>query len=389
MGKIDLETPFLPVKSRYEKDFIRAYTFLEEKSMISYSERRVLLSVISATTNEGLLKCLPDFNTHELRELAELASIALKSLRNWGGRPSSEFETPTTSRSNSGQSTPAAGVGPSGDIPCPLLQEAMEAINPNYLGIGSAILTKLGILREDPLLPTTSLTGSESFSALCAQRESNSCILHGGIYERVCEVAHIFPFPALIYEKPLVKLTWRFIVILLGESLRDSLVENLVSEDYEIHHPANCLHMRADLHRGYDAGLFSLIPKSMSDSSPMYIDVQYARYSVTIDTQPMVMIPTEVEKQYVFDSNGATRQLGPYHLLNDGDIIRLAPSDEAIPLPSPVLLFWHVYLWRILGAAALNEREKLVEYGRPLKRHRIAGPSGSLVMERTYDGPDQ
>ncbi|KAK6518130.1 hypothetical protein TWF506_005291 [Arthrobotrys conoides] len=141
--------------------------------------------------------------------------------------------------------------------------------------------------------------------------------------------------------------------------MRNALVKNLVSETLGIHTPANGLSMRADLRACFDRGGIGLTPVRKSSSAPFLLDVQYNRYFIARETRPEIAIPLKPEDQFVVDEDGVWRAtLEGSRVLNDGDIIRLASSDKDIPLPSEFLLFWHVYLWQLLGTAALTQFEE-------------------------------
>ncbi|KAK6501443.1 hypothetical protein TWF481_009281 [Arthrobotrys musiformis] len=107
------------------------------------------------------------------------------------------------------------------------------------------------------------------------------------------------------------------------------------------------------------------------------------------------------EEQLIINEDAGTYErvsLNTWRRLSDGDIIRIATPDRELPLPSETLLFWHHYVWQILGSSALN-KPSLAEGAIPgsggspqstgsPKRRKLAGRTRSplVAAPRTYDG---
>ncbi|KAK6503849.1 hypothetical protein TWF481_008855 [Arthrobotrys musiformis] len=275
----------------------------------------------------------------------------LKNLRNWGGRPYSTVETPNTSRSGSGTSTPTEGqIGePLGPKEVHLVQNIACAGAPETAVTvpshgNHPLPEKLGITSEASGISCENWSRNPSFAELCKIRDGFHCIVAGGYHDDTSEPGHIFPFELLEENKRANRITWRFIVILLGQGLRDKLVADLVSPKFGIHTPTNGLNLSMKIHTNYDLGSICLVPIEKSTSSPLYMDVRYIRCLPMGQTRLPVGYPVNPEDQYNFDATGEHKRNveSQVRLLNDGDIIRIAAADPEIPLPSDTLLFWHV-----------------------------------------------
>ncbi|KAJ6260951.1 Aspartyl aminopeptidase [Drechslerella dactyloides] len=213
---------------------------------------------------------------------------------------------------------------------------------------------------EDPLpeIPAGGLTGPPDYAADCRDRQEADCALTGFDMGCLGDTALLFPYSSLNLKEDSSMLTWEFISILLGEKLRDALVEELLSDSRGVHTTANGLSVDVGLRRRFETGNFALLPIHCPEDNPHYLDAKYVCYS-SIDGMRCIFthLPQEPEDQCSFDAGGkpSRLRLRTPRLLRDGDIIRLTTTDPAeLPLPSAFLLFWHDYLWKILGATGLQ-----------------------------------
>ncbi|EPS37885.1 hypothetical protein H072_8355 [Dactylellina haptotyla CBS 200.50] len=373
MDEIELTTPFVPIRRENPEVFFHAVDHLETSTMVECYEKCVLQGIAMSTTNLDLLKIIPNLDPPQLRELAQLSMIALKNLRNWSGRPSSAINSP-----NASSTTTPTGARPAGTSPSfmsavisrlRVLRESRESSEDDSTGLSgpfplplgtyipknssrlqlsafakslrhrkaSCIIQRLGITREDPRLPSKVRRDTDytDYTKVCELREQERCLITGETAVGD-EIAPIFPFPILQDDNPGYQHTWRFIVILLGENMRDTLVKLLVDEFW--------------------GGAHTCEWNALSKSPPFYLDVRCNRHLTADQTLPFVKYPADPNEQFIFDSEeGHQRNFtDESRSLNDGDTIRIASPDDETPLPSETLLFWNVYVWRILGAVALT-----------------------------------
>ncbi|KAK6501442.1 hypothetical protein TWF481_009280 [Arthrobotrys musiformis] len=224
-------TPFIPAREKHPRYFIKALSYLEQVPMLDWYQRRVLQSVVTATTNPRLLKEFPNLTHREVNDLAQLSFIALKNILE-AGEQSSEVSGALLHEAlnkAAARETPPAGTSSITEEPLP------------STSCCTSIVRKLEISSQYPTIAARSFSRDDFFKVLCQSRERSRCVLEGHVRTAGLDAAHIFPFSLLDHNKNGYRLTWTFIVILLGEDLRETLVENLVSETLGVHNPANGL----------------------------------------------------------------------------------------------------------------------------------------------------
>ncbi|KAK6355257.1 hypothetical protein TWF696_004372 [Orbilia brochopaga] len=95
-------------------------------------------------------------------------------------------------------------------------------------------------------------------------------------------------------------------------------------------------------------------------------------------------LPEDPNVQCRFDASGnpLRERLSISRPLKNGDTVRMSTNDRVnLPLPSPFLLFFHDYLWKVLGSAGLQGPRQRYE-GRP----RDYGRSSAKQISSTGPG---
>ncbi|KAF3901576.1 hypothetical protein ABW21_db0202840 [Orbilia brochopaga] len=369
--------------------------------MVYRDQALALQALMSHTTNETLFNQFTELSQNELKNLAKLTLIGLKNLRNYSGRPATTVDTPPTTPVQSPATSPARGrpgsPGPSHQR-VKAIREGTPAIPPSststpdlYQIVNVIAKGLLGIKNTVPDLPDKALGRSSSFAADCKTRQEGYCAITSVEMDDIDETAHIFPHSSLNQNKDYTMITWLFIVIILGESLRDKLVKELFTESKGIHTPSNGMCMDVSLHRRYDTGLFVLVPVQWPFGETDCLEVRYVCHS-DMDNMRILMtyLPLAPNEQVLLDEdrNLSRRRLEAPRQLQNGDIIRLYTKDPTgLPLPSPFLLFFHEYFWKVLGYSGLQGPRARYEgrprdYGKSSRRQSFGTGPGSSPLKR-------
>ncbi|KAF3902272.1 hypothetical protein ABW20_dc0103185 [Dactylellina cionopaga] len=301
-----LKSPFKPEREKHPVIYCKMFQVINDARLIDHHDKGILLAVLAFTTNNKLFRTFDKLSVSDLKDLANLSEIALKNLRNWG--------------------------------------------------IG--LLSTLGLLESSPELPSTSLSRSARFGDDCLKRQQGICLLTGTGFSSDQQNAHIFPHSSLNYTKAATSLTWRFILIFLGAANANILADELWSKESGIHTTKNGISFFPNEHGFFDNGKLSLIPVCLTKNHHDYLDVEVGLYSAA----PAVEIIStsdklNVEEQYNLQQDEMPKRAAqdPRRFIKDGDMVRITTPDPLLlPLPSPILLYWHRHLWSTLTSAGLS-----------------------------------
>ncbi|KAF3912116.1 hypothetical protein ABW21_db0204843 [Orbilia brochopaga] len=361
-----LKSPFVPVRITHPVLYSRFINYLDDLFEISFDEKLALESVISHTTNESFFKIVCQMKRLQLCELVELAQfclVALKNLRNYGGRPALTLETPALSpfgsppsNATDNQIRAESATKPPARLSSPLFQ------------IGTKLCVIFNIKEPVPLILDNQPARQRELSDSCKLRQQLRCAVSGLELYDGDETTHLFPFSALRNLRGVSKITWIFMSLFLGEELRNELVKELTSETSGIHTAKNGIRVDGYIQTRYNRGLLSLVPLNRPKNDIQHMDVRFSCYS-TKDyiTMMQTLIPKDPADQLIFGDEGAEvrRILPQTRPLRDGDVLRFFTPDPAqLPLPSSLLLFWHQHLWKTLGGCGLSGSRARYE-GRP------------------------
>ncbi|KAK6334331.1 hypothetical protein TWF730_003546 [Orbilia blumenaviensis] len=341
---MSFQTPFLQARERHPIYYTKSLQYLDELSILNHPEKHVLAALLDYTTNPNLLTGFRFLTGEQLKELAVVAVVGLLELRGKDIR---------SNRDNQG-----GGIGELRELEGLSGNEEEDVMD---ISLGSSLLDTLGAAEPPQSPPEPPIIGPpylpEHMATSCKRREGHRCALTG--FGGFIETARLFPHETfnLPPSKPEALLTWRFLSILLGEALKTQLLRELTSPETGIHTSSNGINFNLDYAQTFHCGKFGFIPCKES-KNPDYLDVELRHY-VNIDKMNSVdgAWPQDPNQQYEFNEDGVgCRILLPaesHHQIKNGDIIRLASAEAGLPLPSIFLLFWHQYLWRILGVAGL------------------------------------
>ncbi|KAK6335457.1 hypothetical protein TWF696_002232 [Orbilia brochopaga] len=328
----ELKTPFITQRELHPVTSTRILNLLDKTPRLSGPSKLILRAFILYTTNPNFFKVFPHLSSQESDELALLSVIGLRNLRNWR-------ECPAT-------------------YPSPWSNPFKKPEKPLH-AIGRELLPMFDIKQPGPTLPEEDLSRFFSFTDACKERHQQRSVITGVEYSSAADVAHIFPHSTLQHKSPNSVLTWRFLVLFLGEQIRDILVKELHSDLHGIQTPASGILLALDTRTSYDHGFFTLVPYRRPRNNPHYVDVIYR----VISTQPDVKysstyLDPDIDRQMTIDMNGVPtpNQIGDESkALQDGFKIRIGTNDPTLlPIPSHILLFWHGFLWDVLGAAGMS-----------------------------------
>ncbi|KAK6355476.1 hypothetical protein TWF696_004573 [Orbilia brochopaga] len=344
-----LISPFQPLRHRHPVICAKVLNKLEETPGICREDALALHSLIWFTTNEALFRGFSSLSVDQLNDLGKLTQIGLRNLRNYEGRPAATIETPKITPVQSPMTSP---------MPASQSSPTSSPASTPVSDLGLAIIEHLGIKVPLPTLPGGRRATSAKYESNCRSRQQALCAITGIDMEDYDETAQPFPHSSLQLKSISNIITWRFISILLGEELRDMLAKELFTESEGIHTTANGLWVDSAIRRRYDTGNFVLLPIQRPKDDPYYFDAEYVCHSSKNGMKHLqTYLPLDPEYQCRFDVEGnpIRMNLGSPRTLEGGNIIRLSTTDPAqFPLPSPTLLFWHDYLWKVLGFAGLQ-----------------------------------
>ncbi|KAF3311296.1 hypothetical protein TWF173_008442 [Orbilia oligospora] len=318
----DLESTFKPQREKHALIFCKKFKAINDTRLVSNHDKGILLAVLAFTSNEKLFKMFDRLSVSHLKELAHLAEIALKNLRNLDGRPvttvvTPQVLTPTGSRSQS----PLRGVTGrewSRHTGLPEIGEntaldMMKISKPcdNPLGLG--ILASLGLRETFPGIPSKSFsTSGATIEDDCILRQQDCCLFSG-----------------------------------LGLA--------------GIQTTKNGICVFSNEYNYFNRGEVALIPVRLTHAvqgSYDYLDVQVGLYSAGETVQRIKSFDKlSVEEQYIFRRGEAPERIfeDPGRYIKDGDMIRITtPDPELLPLPSYILMYWHRHLWSTLTSAGLS-----------------------------------
>ncbi|KAK6348539.1 hypothetical protein TWF718_006327 [Orbilia javanica] len=419
----ELRSPFKTQREEHPLNYCKHFIGLSDKRLLSHRDKSILLALLAYTTNEKLFKNLNTLEVPVLQELAHLAEVALKNLRNWGGRPATTILTPKgtpsgsrpqsrqgsrpQSRQGSRPRTPVGAPGGTEFSPNILFNRVAElqaeegepetttASEIEECSLGKSVLDALGYEYFFPEINATSFSRSARFGADCKKRQQSYCLLTGLAFDENQQAAHIFPHSALNPKNPATVLTWRFIQIFLGPKNTKLLARELWSEDKGINTSKNGITIVMGLHGHFDRGKFSLMPVRLGEvGDHEYLDVEVGFYAADSTIKRILTADKlSVEEQYIFRKGEApqrdTEDQDRY--LNDGDMIRITtPDKKDLPLPSHILLYWHRHLWGTLTSAGLgsSQSESKEEDPRDLmlqRRQRAQRPVSSPLGTSSKD----
>ncbi|KAK6511798.1 hypothetical protein TWF481_000704 [Arthrobotrys musiformis] len=407
----DLTSPFKPLREKQALVYCKIFKAVNDKRLLSHRDKEILLGVLAFTTNEGLFKTFDKLSIFELKELAHLSEIALKNLRNWGGRPATTVTTPQRTPAGSRQgSRPQSPLGSNTEIESPSgtrrgriaeLQE-MEVEpnipvafdNPSNNPLGLCILNVLGLKENLAWIPASSFSRSGVFGKDCVSRQQGFCAITGGPLSNNQQTAYIFPHSSLNPKTSATALTWRFLQIFLGTTNTELLASELWSEEKGVHTTKNGISIFPTLHTFFDKGKISLIPIRLTQGSHDYLDVEIGLYSDDfVVGRIRVFSNQDVEKQFIFEQGKLPRReiQTSGRDIKDGDMIRITTKDsEQYPLPSPVLLYWHRHLWSTLTSTGLStpqseNRNDDLKDSTLENRTRTQEPEGSSFDDPAHD----
>ncbi|KAK6355261.1 hypothetical protein TWF696_004376 [Orbilia brochopaga] len=361
--------PFSPVRDENPVAYLACMAWLDALPYVALDEKVTLRAIINYTTNKNLLLQLPQLTTDEVRDLYELSLRALTNLRSSWGAPetSSTTSSPAPSRIVSrAPSPPRTSASPP--------------------PIGTAVSRALGT-EEFSLVDLIAKARSTSFSSTTAlERQSDRCLLTGFSADGVfLETAHLFPSSSLLNGD--CGLTWVFLAIFLGESIRNHLATEIT---VSLHTCSNSVSMEAGLHSIFDRGRFTLIPVS-KPTEPLgnyCLDVKLVWWSPAFFLQSRPSVRAEdPDEQCSIDSDGMiVVGLGPPRILRSGSIIRISTQDpQGLPLPSESLLWWHASIWQVIGSAGLSETVTAGERNKAVASSRTEGPAAGPKRKRSPD----
>ncbi|KAK6332426.1 hypothetical protein TWF696_003141 [Orbilia brochopaga] len=356
--------PFRTQRELHPVKFSNLLSYLESLPYIIPRDRLALQVFITYSTNPILFDRLRSLNINQMKELAMLTIIGLKNLRNMGGRPASTVATPITTPVSSPAASPSGSPQSNKSLRESFLAEQAGKSSPilpppKTLGIADTILDLFEITNPHPNLPRKGLGRASAFKEGCKIRQENRCAITSSS-RSTTQSAHIFPFSALDYTKRHNAITWRFLVLFLGEKKRDELVNELQSDKSGIHTTANGISVASDIHSVYDQGYITIVPLHRPIGDRRYMDV----YIHALNTQATLRgLATyhrvAPDQQYLVNEDTGVVLMGAElpqgRNITHATQIRLGTVDpDLYPLPSPLLLFWHRHLWQSLTAIGLG-----------------------------------
>ncbi|KAK6345397.1 hypothetical protein TWF718_007313 [Orbilia javanica] len=366
-----LESPFKTQREAHPDIYCRIFGAINDKRLLDHKHKTLLLAILSFTTNEELFRAFDKLDVPVLEDLARLSETALESLRNWGGRSVTAASTPST-----------------------------PPRNPQH-DLGLIVLKHLRLKDAFPGIPGASFSRSARFGRYCNLRQQNLCILTGLRLDGSQETAHIFPHSILNPNNSVSLLTWRFIQIFLGTEITKTLVRELWSEEDGIQTAKNGIATYPHIHNFFDKGKISLIPIYLTRGIYDYLDVEVGIYSSEQGPQSIcTWDKLSIGEQYTCgDDNLPYRVLETHpRYIKNGDIIRITtPHSISLPLPSPVLLYWHRHLWSTLTSAGLGSSQSeskaedlksflaLNNFGEGSSGHRRQGYDGACDQDWSDD----
>ncbi|EPS45730.1 hypothetical protein H072_221 [Dactylellina haptotyla CBS 200.50] len=364
-----IDSPFSPARCKHPQIFNDTLLFVDEADQISSREKVLLRGIVVYTPNRQLLETIPTLSRDALRILATLSHESLKILKQGGGRSLSAVSTPAPSRPSTPVSSTRALVQAN--------ELALKEPPKTGLEFGQDLLQNFEYTQEFPVFPGGKGSRSPDFSSACGLREQGTCALTGRDLQSTGEAAHIFPHAALNIQKGQSVAAWRFLLIFLGEPLRDVIAKEVLSQDNGIHTTRNSIAMVVEMHKMFDNGDISLTPvREGSDAAKGYfIDVKLryhgSRGELHEHATKLNKSPAE-QHEYVNGLPGKLAQ-SEQRFMEPEETIRITTNDpEALPLPSITLLFWHKALWQLAKASALTHVNEpwLVAIPEQLKRKR-------------------
>ncbi|KAK6522237.1 hypothetical protein TWF281_002804 [Arthrobotrys megalospora] len=331
-----LSTPFLPARDKHPKHYMNCLHNLDDTTMINHRERQALVAILSYTTNPELLKGFKLLNCDDLRELALFSIDSLWNIHILDKQRGREHLRLTYDEFNKMPEMP----------------------------LSTDTLRSLGITNLLPERPTGLTKLSPDHTP--TEREADICMVTGTPQNGKGSITWLFPYYTLDFTRSYNLLIWVFLVIFLGEDMRDHLARELISEEEGVRTLANGIHMDLCRRWDFDVGDIGLIPYRRPRKNPNYLDVKFVRYTANWRTGRLLAnYPKDPEEQYAFnkDGTGTRVQAEEPHTLEDGDIIRIGSALKNTPLPSSLLLFWHQHLWRVASIAGVIVDDEYEDYG--------------------------
>ncbi|KAJ6260561.1 hypothetical protein Dda_4787 [Drechslerella dactyloides] len=360
MGKFD--NPFAPAGDRHpwERDMALQHLQSIPEFQVGWFDRGIIRAVLLASPNLALLQKIAKFDYGTLKDLASLSLFALKSITSYYQHPRCVYMPPED------------------------LQYFEDLYDQLDDKLGLKITSSLGIEQVFPVAPRGENPACpQRHLATSQQRQECRCLVTGS---NVCRVGrpddlwrtcYIFP-NELLDPTPLSAVVWRFVVVFYGEAIRDTLVNEIFSEEHGVHSTANKLVLEEALHYRFNAGQIRIVPRVEPDGDlrGRYMDVEYRDCNPRIFDRPLFTFgtyrPKDPGKQHEYDSDGfpscrilqeEAREVG------GEEIIRATTRfPDTLPLPSATLLFWHASIFDLLADPGVRFRRP-----KPSSGHRDFG----------------
>ncbi|KAK6355250.1 hypothetical protein TWF696_004365 [Orbilia brochopaga] len=354
-----MESPFKAARTGHPVLLSKALDRIEQLEDITPLNLGIIKTILLYTPNQKLFDDITTYDTTTIDELANISTIGFQAIRAWGGNTSSLASSRATS-SPSGSATASPSTARPGQLrdklTAAIMSKNLSLVAPAS-NLGHKFMALLGIKKEFPDLPEEREPRPRIFRDLVHLRQTDLCQFSGGDLSVAGQTAHLFPYSLLDLESARNKITWRFLVIFLGEELRDQMAKALISPEYGIHSPCNRIALFSGLYGQMDKGFLSMIPIRESQPPGRFIDIRIVWHL----PHPLVIfstrLPANPEDQYDYDEEGnpSTRVLLDAHETRKHGVYRIGTSDAVLlPIPSPILLFWHSWIWKVLGSAGFG-----------------------------------
>ncbi|KAJ6257545.1 hypothetical protein Dda_7330 [Drechslerella dactyloides] len=356
------QNPFQPCREQLQEQYLQCLRHLDDVPHILFDDKLLIRAVLTYTPNQKLLQRFSSLTIEEVADLCEVSYWGLKNLRCSDSTDSTVLGHGYRFNPQTKEPLPVEAVLPGGKL----------IFAPPLPPLGVSTLPALSI--HTPLPQPEGILDqprSTSIDALALERQQGRCaVLNLDFFQRdrPWDTAHLFPYSALSNEDS--ETTWAFLAVFLGERLYEHLSTTLSSC---LHTCGNEITLEEFFCRKFDMGWFSLQPLSLVPGTdghfldvklhmevPLHLLYEYSwqiddpKYQCALTTSGKCYITEEGQVERRCLRNDAIRYLIP------DEVIRLStPDPEQLPLPSTMLLWWRLSIWRLLGAAGLRETTSL------------------------------